>query len=253
MSQETSPSPTSPRKRTGSKKRKGAQRKQLTNGLILGQGNESTLPIPKLPKPDGRPGESRKQAALARLKISQKELSETKAITTVLQGIPKWRKRAFDAMRFSENPIIRKFLACYDRIPLGDQNHLPLEAVAIAAEVEPAYLLGEILLAMSEFSVASVKVIGIGRHPEVMKKTVEGALEGGVRQQEMVHTMLGALPKNGGSIFIGKFFGGKSSEAQESDAPPEKFEDDLDVIFPDVSLMQERVQPMRQKLLETRK
>ena len=153
-------------------------------------------------------------------------------------------------MRFSGNPLVRQFLTRYDKIPIGDQKYLPFEAVAIAAEVEPAYLLGEILLAMSEFSVASVKVIGIGRHPEVMKQTVEGALEGGVRQQEMVHSMLGALPKQGGSIFIGKFFGGKEPEAEGA---PERFEDDLDVIFPDVSKMQERVQPMRQKLLEARK
>ena len=156
-------------------------------------------------------------------------------------------------MRFSDNPVVKKFLARYQQIPSGDRNYLPFEAIALAADVEPAYLLGEILLAMSEFSVASVKVIGINRHPEVMKKTVERALEDeGFREREMVHSMLGALPQKSGSIFIGKFFGSKA-EAPDESSVPEKFEDDVDVIFPDVSVMQEKVQPLRQKLLETRK
>jgi hypothetical protein len=188
------------------------------------------------------------------LNVSPKELAETRDITTVLKGIPSWRSGALQAMRFSDNPVVKKFLARYQQIPAGDRNYLPFEAIALAADVEPAYLLGEILLAMSEFSVASVKVIGINRHPEVMKKTVERALEDeGFREREMVHSMLGALPQKSGSIFIGKFFGGKPTEEPGDAAPPERFEDDLDVIFPDITQMQERVQPMRQKLLETRK
>jgi hypothetical protein len=171
-----------------------------------------------------------------------------------LKGIPHWRKTALEAMRFSENPIVRKFLARYNQVPVGDQKHLPFEAIALAADIEPAYLLGEILLAMSELSHASVKVIGINRHPEVMKKTVERALKDeGFRERELVHSMLGALPQKGGSIFIGKYFGGKGDPEEPAETAPTKFEDDLDVIFPDVSLMQERVQPLRQKLLETRK
>jgi len=115
-------------------------------------------------------------------------------------------------------------------------------------------LLGELLLAMREYSVTSVKVIGIGRHPEVMQKTVENALlPGGVRDREILHTMLGALPQKSGATFIDKFFAGSSQTKEPESAEPERFEEDLDVIFPDVSLMQERVQPMRQKLLETRK
>jgi hypothetical protein len=194
---------------------------------------------------------------LERLKVSPEQVAQAPDITAVLKDIPKGRLIAFQAMRFSDNPVIRQFLKTYDRIAESDKNYLPIEAIAIAADVEPAYLLGEILLAMREFSANSVKAIGIARHPEVMTRTIESALEGrdGARDREMVHSMLGALPQKGGSIFIGKFFGGKSNEPAEpgDTAPPERFEDDLDVIFPDVSIMQEKVQPMRQKLLETRK
>lgn len=198
---------------------------------------------------------SRKEAALGRIKVTKEQLKQAPDITSVLKDIPKGRILAFRAMRFSDNPVIRQFLAFHDRLPKGDRTYLSIEAIAIAADVQPAYLLGEILLAMREFSVSSVKAIGIGRHPEVMTKTIESALtNGGVRDREMVHSMLGALPQKGGSIFIGKFFGGKSEPTEPGDtAPPERFEDDLDVIFPDVSIMQEKVQPLRQKLLETRK
>ncbi len=151
----------------------------------------------------------------------------------------------------SPNPVIRDFLARYDVIPEKDRTYLPIEAVCIAAKIEPTYLLGEIMLAMREY----VKVVGIGSHLGVMKKTIKQAMTPeGVRDREMVHTMLGALPKGGGATFINKFFAGPAAEPEgDTPEPTNKFEDDLDVIFPDVSLMQERVQPMRQKLLETRK
>jgi hypothetical protein len=203
----------------------------------------------------GRAGLTRKQAALDRLKVSPEQLAKASDITSVLKDIPKGRLLAFEAMRFSDNPTIKSFLARYDRIPEGDRNYIPIEAVCIAANVEPAYLLGELLLAMRQHSVTRVKMIGIARHPEVMNKTIKEALTSkGVRDREHVHTMMGALPQKAGATFIDKFFAGKVAEP-DGDAPvqPEKFEDDLDVIFPDVSLMQERVQPMRQKLLETRK
>jgi hypothetical protein len=215
----------------------------------LAPGNENSLPVPKPGKLSGRPGESRKQAALVRLKVTPEQLAEASDITSVLKDIPRGRQLAFKSMRLSSNPVIKSFLARYDRIPQGDRNYLPIEAVCIAAEVEPSYLLGEILLAMREY----VKVVGIGSHLGVMKATIKRAMKDeGFREKEMVHSMLGALPRGGGSTFINKFFAGQPGE-EPTEAKPERFEDDLDVIFPDVSLMQERVQPMRQKLLETRK
>jgi hypothetical protein len=153
-------------------------------------------------------------------------------------------------MRFSSSEAIQKFLKTYDSISLRDREKLSLEAIAIAAKVGIPLLLGEILLAIREHSVNVVKFIAVGSHPEVMKKTVESALlPGGWRDREHVHTMLGALPTPKNTTnFINKVFTGGAKDEEEKDAP-EEIMDDVDFVFPDSSVMQDRIQPMRQKLL----
>ena len=163
------------------------------------------------------------------------------------------RKVALQAMRFSESPEIVSFLAKYDKIPERDRVSLSIEAVAIAAEVNVAHLLGEIMLAVRDHSANRVKLIAIASHPDVMKMSVECALlPDGLGDRKDIHTMLGALPSNKGTTFINKFFAGGTKDSDES-GEPEELVDDLDYVFPDSSIMQEKVQPLRQKLLESRK
>lgn len=202
----------------------------------------------------GKAGLTRNQAALDRLKVTPEQLAQVSDITSVLKQIPKGKTLAFAAMRFSSSPAIKNFLARYDAVPEGDRTHLPMEAIAIAAEIDPTYLLGEIMLAMREHSVTQYKLHAIAGHPEIIKSRLKFAKrEGGFRDRDAVDQIMGALPsKQQGTTFINKFFAGKADEPGDEDKP-QTFEDDLDVIFPDVSLMQERVQPMRQKVLETRK
>jgi hypothetical protein len=64
-------------------------------------------------------------------------------------------------------------------------------------------LWGEIMLAMREHSVNSVKVIAVASHPDVIKRSVEFAqLPGGFRDREHIHTMLGASPDSQESVNI---------------------------------------------------
>jgi len=158
-------------------------------------------------------------------------------------------------MRFSSAPAIKTFLQRYDKIPSGDLPYLSIEAVAIAADIEPTYLLGEIMLAMREHSVTKYKLRAIVGHPEIIESRLKYAKrEHGYRDRDAVDMMMGALPaRSQGSTFINKFFAGKNGDEPGDAEQPERFEDDLDVIFPEVAVMQEKVQPMRQKLLETRK
>jgi hypothetical protein len=138
----------------------------------------------------------------------------------------------------------------YDSIALRDREKLSIEAIALAAKLDIPALLGEILLAIREHNVNVVKFIAVGSHPEVMKKTVESALlAGGYRDREHIHTMLGALPSPKGPTFINKFFAGASREEEDKPEQPEELMEDVDYIFPDSSVMQDRIQPMRQKLL----
>ncbi len=71
----------------------------------------------------------------------------------------------------------------------------------------------------------------------------------------MVHTMLGALAPKGGPTFIGKAFFGDNKESEEESGSEDFMQEDkiMDYAFPESQHMQERVQPMRQKLLEARK
>jgi hypothetical protein len=207
-----------------------------------------------MPRPVGRPGETRKQAALSRIKVRPSQLQGVAPISEILKETPNGIKSALKAMRFSQSHIVRKFLHKWDRIPDRDRAGLTLEAVAIAAKVDPTHLLGEIMLAMREYSVQAVKIIGITQHPEVMQKSINNALTSeGVKDREMVHTMLGALAPRGGATFIDKFFAGRQVEPEKGDTPapvaPSEMVDDLEYLFPSSSSMQERIQPMRNRLL----
>lgn len=160
-------------------------------------------------------------------------------------------------MRFAgEGELIRPFLEKYDSLSDWDKRSIEFEAIAIAAGINIRHLWGEIMLAIREHSVNAVKLIAIAEHPKVIKKTIEYAqTPGGYRDRDTLHTMLGALPSPKGPTFINKFFAGAAQESSE-DAPAaetEELVDDEDFVFPDCEVMQERVQPMRQKLLEARK
>jgi hypothetical protein len=192
----------------------------------------------------------RKNTPLTRIGVSLEQYREAPKISPILREIPGGKKMALKAMRFSQAECIQKFLEMYDSISWRDREKLSLEAIALAANVDIALLLGEVLLAIREHNVNVVKFIAVGSHPEVMKKTVESALlTGGYRDREHIHTMLGALPSPKGPTFINKFFAGASREEEDKPEQPEELMEDVDYIFPDSSVMQDRIQPMRQKLL----
>lgn len=176
-------------------------------------------------------------------------------ITPILNEVTDGVKIAFKAMRFSSEPLIVAFLEKWDSLSAHDQEKCPIEAVAISANLDIKHLWGEMMLAIREQSVASVKIIAVASHPEITKKRVEFAkTPGGFRDRDALDTMLGALPKNQGiSIFNKIFTGTKETEEEKNDPLPPEMEDDIDVMFPDCSAMQERVQPLRQKMLESRK
>jgi len=177
-------------------------------------------------------------------------------ITPLLRELPGGLKLAFTAMRFSKDPLIKVFLEKYDSIPKGDRRRrLSVEAIALAAKVDPVHLLGEIMLAVREHDNVKFKLFAVSRHSEIIKhRFAIAATPGGYRDRDAIDMMLGALPSPKGPTFISKYFAGGAKDADEpKDVPAEELVDDLDFVFPDASEMQERVQPIRQKLLETRK
>jgi hypothetical protein len=192
----------------------------------------------------------RTRGPLARIGVLVADYQAAPKISPILREIQGGKAKALKAMRFSESPLILQFFATYDKISTHDRERLSLEAIALSAKVNILHLWGEIQFAMREHSVNAVKVIAIANHPEITKKRVEYAqTPGGYRDRDALDVMLGALPSNKGISILNKIFTGDRKEEPEAPESTSTFDDDMDVIFPDVSVMQERVQPMRQKAL----
>jgi hypothetical protein len=220
--------------------------RRLKNGLISDQEKETS----SRKGADRRYELTRPNSALSRIGVSLEEYKAAPKISPILREIQGGKSKALRAMRFSASPLIQSFLDKYDSIAPRDREKLSLEAIALAAKVDITHLWGEIMLAMREHSVNSVKIIAIANHPDVIKKRVEYAqLPGGFRDRDALDTMLGALPSPKGPTFINKFFAGKSDDEEETKEVPAEVVDDLNYVFPDASAMQERAEVARQKQL----
>ena len=195
----------------------------------------------------------RKEYLLKRLKVSEEALAAAPNITGILKETRGGIKMALEAMRFSDEPLILAFLSQYEALGPRDREALPIEAIALAAGLNIRHLWGEMQLAIRQHSASSVLTLAANSHPEIVKKRIEFAqTKEGYRDRDKLDEMLGAIKPGQGSTFIGKFYAATTKEMPEDDEP-EKTVDDLEFMFPDSSIMQERVQPMRQKLLEARK
>lgn len=166
-------------------------------------------------------------------------------------------------MRFaSDDPDIGAFLEAYDAIPEGDRKSIPWEAVAMSANINVKHLLGAVQIAAQTHSVNTVKIIATTGHPKIMKARIRfGQLAGGGKDRDAIDTGLGFLPSPKGPTFIGKaIFGGaantaagKTDDDDDDEGEVAMFDSkdgDLDALFPPSNAMQEKLIPIRQKLLE---
>ena len=127
------------------------------------------------------------------------------------------------------------------------RHFAPLEAIAIAAGVELAHLLGAFFLALRKHSAMAVSLIAISNHPDIVKAQVRYALKpGGWRDREMLHLALGFLPSDKTNGFFGK--PGNNGDASAGHKADEA-EADVNDIFPDPVETQKRLAPIRQKQL----
>src|SRR5208337_3206779 len=248
MSQETPSLPASSATKTASKPRKARPAKPLLNsGQNLDPASASlskrlrTLPT-----------RHRKSEALRRLGVKPEQLRTAPDISSILKETRHGIKLAIGALRFSSNDAVKDFLKKYDTMPVQDREHVPIEAIALAVGVDIRLLLGEIMLSVREHSVSRVKIIALASHPEVIKSRVKFAKQvGGYRDRDALDTMLGALPRPNAATFIDKvFFGKPEAEKKEAEEVEDEPMTDEDWIFPDASEIQDRIQPMRQRLLE---
>ena len=277
---ETLLSPSSPQKKTRSKSKPETQADPLKTGLESStlkkksdhangngekstekQDNQSLLPVPKpLPKPVDRA-----QQALKRLGVDVLALRSAPEITPLLKNAQGGLKAVLGAMRFTaEDPSIAAFLEKYDSVPAGDRERVSWEAIALAAGVDLRVFLGSIMLALQSQAVNTVKIIAMTNHPKITAARVKyGLLPSGEKDRTALDTAMGFLPSPKGPTFIGKAVfgsgggGGGSAPAQmedddldEEDTFVDAEKVDLEKFFPSSNAIQQKLIPVRQKMLE---
>jgi hypothetical protein len=216
------------------------------------------------------PRTSAQLASLARIGVSVDALNATPQITPLLKRADGGLPQVINAMRLAvQDAVIGPFLRCYDSIPASDRKHLPLEAVALAADVDVTSLLGATMLALERQAQCEVRILAVTSHAKITKARVRYAeLPGGHRDRQALDQVLGLLPCPKGPTFIGKaIFGsgrdamdqqkhqrryhedGPDDEESEDEVPINERDIDLDKLFPPANVMQERLVAIRQRTL----
>jgi hypothetical protein len=218
-----------------------------------------------MPVPNPLPQQKRADAALKKLKVKPELLASAPPITPLLKKTIKGGlKAALEAMRWAtDDAEIRAFFRIYDKIPVGDQKRIPWEAISIAAKINPKHLLGAIQLAVQTHCWNRSRFIAVSNHPDVTDARVKYALmAGGERDRTQLDIANGYLPSPKGPTFIGKqvaVFGGNGgqkpskSEDEEDGKIIDVHSDDDDGygdLFPSPQGVQEKLVPIRQKMLK---
>jgi hypothetical protein len=206
--------------------------------------------------------------AIRRLGLKDKDISKITQLPPINKLLKEQSKSgisgAIEAMRMSDGDVSQTFLEKWDSVPERDRECLTIEIIALAAGVDPRALLGEILLAAREYSVVKFKLAALDAHPDILEKRIEYAKErGGYRDRDAIDTILGALPRSK-TTFIDKFYAGSetpqgdlpesdSEEATKTITQAQEMVEDENFVFPDCEMMQEKIQPIRQKLLEEKR
>jgi hypothetical protein len=174
-------------------------------------------------------------------------------------------KVALEAMRFSmEDTEIKAFIRMYDKIPVGDRECLSWEAIALAAKVNPKHLLGAIRLAIENHCWNRSRFIAVSNHPAITKARVLYGLAhvGAEKDRTALDIQVGALqgpkaPTINVNQQVASFPGsrkddddGNTIQIQNPDQPRITDTKVFERLFPSPSDVQEKLVPIRQRLLE---
>ena len=138
---------------------------------------------------------ARRARALRKLGVSADEVASATQITPLLKDIRGGLKAVLRAMRFSQDPVVRCFLAKHDSLGVWARENTCWEAIGLAAGIDPLRLLGAALLAWRDHGVTVGRLIAICHAPELMKKRIEYAkLPGGWRDRDALEKLVLGLP-----------------------------------------------------------
>jgi len=205
----------------------------------------------------------RTQQALKRLGVDVLALRSAPEITPLLKNAEGGLKAVMGAMRFTaDDPSIQVFLEKYDSIPSGDREKLSWEAIAIAAGLDLRVFLGSAMLAMQSHAMNTVKIIAMTSHPKITAARVKyGLLPSGEKDRTALDMTLGVLPSPKGPTFIGKAVFGSGKQNMSAQGAGQNDDDDgpvidgdedpdLDNLFPPANDIQQKLIPIRQRMLD---
>jgi hypothetical protein len=173
-------------------------------------------------------------------------------------------KAVLGAMRFSSDPTVLTFLEKYDSVPSGDREKLSWEAIAIAAGINLQQLGWAAISSVEQHSAGITKMLLVSSQPKIMKARIKyGLLPSGEKDRTQAQTASGVLPSPNGPTFIGKvvFGSGKGtmsaqgagqSDDNDEDGPVVDVDNDPDLnhLFPSSNEVQQKLIPIRQRMLE---
>ena len=201
-------------------------------------------------KPPREKDLERTEHALFRFGVRKEELAKSAQITPILDSaLGKWRK-AIDLLRFSADENAKQFLEIYDQPPKVDRDRVPIEAICIKAEVNPAAILGATLMAARQVSAQESALIAITEHPQVVKDTITFAgLAGGSKDRKMIHQAVGFLPTSKG-VSMNVNLSGGNPQFGGAESGGDDDEDSFEQAFPSLNANLENWGNARRRLLE---
>jgi hypothetical protein len=168
-------------------------------------------------------------------------------------------------MRFySNDPSVTAFLEKYDSIPVGDRDKLSWEAIALAAGVNLQQLGWAAVESVAQHSAGITKMLLVSAQPKIMKARIRyGLLPSGEKDRTQAQTASGVLASPKGPTFIGKAVFGSGKQTMNAQGAGQGDDDDddgpvidadndpdLDDLFPSSNKIQQKLIPIRQRMLE---
>jgi len=214
---------------------------------------------------DDAPQGPRNALALRRLGVTPEQLAAAPQITPLLELADGGLPTVLSAMRSSADPLIRTFLAKYDSVSVSDRARVSVEAIALAAGLDITSLLGSVMIALERQAVAVVRILTVTHHPRIVAARIKyGQLPSGDRDRTALDTAVGFLPNPKGPVFVNRIYNaGKGGMEQHRNGPglPDDEDEpldgevpiaadnvDLDALFPNPSIIQEELIPIRNRL-----
>lgn len=189
----------------------------------------------KIPPPvDGMAAKDRDTIKfLNRYKIGKRQYELSAKIGDVIYRAIGGRQRAIETLKFSKNSEAMKLLEFCERLSWNTREKIPIEALCLAAAVDPTTIAGALVMAARDVSRLESALVTMREHPAVVESTARDAKDqqpilddkgrvvghtfASPKAQEMMHKAVGWLPASKGSSINVNVFDPKQVSTDEDD------------------------------------